>query len=178
MSRSRPYLSSPNLRSSSALSMSEPMTAESMSPGIMVIAGMRSPKDCFLTNMYPRVVASANKEGTVYVSLNGKRDDDFADYLYKSTDFGKTWADISANIPGGPINVVREDPKNEKVLYVGTDLGVYISIDEGKSWHVLGSKLPTTFVHDLVVHPRDSILVVATHGRGMWAIDVSSIQKK
>ena len=75
--------------------------------------------------MYPRVVASANKEGTVYVSLNGKRDDDFADYLYKSTDFGKTWADISANIPGGPINVVREDPKNEKVLYVGQTL-VYI----------------------------------------------------
>lgn len=125
-----------------------------------------------------RLTPSAFDKGTIYMSLNGLRDDDFADYLYRSTDYGKTWMDISANIPCGPINVIREDPKNEKVLYVGTDLGVYVTTDGGATWHVLGSELPTTFVHDLVVHPHDNIMVIATHGRGMWAIDVSSIQKK
>jgi len=124
-----------------------------------------------------RVVASAFDEATVYLSLNGKRDDDFADYLYKSIDYGQTWTDISNNIPCGPINVVIEDPKNENVLYVGTDLGVYVTIDGGKSWHVLANNIPTTFVHDLAVHPRDNVLVAATHGRGMYVIDdISPIQ--
>jgi len=124
-----------------------------------------------------RVVASKYDEGTVYLSLNGKRDDDFADYLYKSTDYGKIWVDISGNIPCGPINVIREDPKNPKVLYVGTDLGVYVTVDGGATWHVLANNIPTTFVHDLVVHPRDNVLVAATHGWGMYVIDnISSIQ--
>ncbi|MFQ6109731.1 MAG: WD40/YVTN/BNR-like repeat-containing protein, partial [Candidatus Aminicenantales bacterium] len=70
-----------------------------------------------------RIVASAYEEGTVYLALNGKRDDDFAAYLFKSEDCGTTWVDIANNIPCGPINVIREDPKNKKVLYVGTDLG-------------------------------------------------------
>lgn len=124
-----------------------------------------------------RIVASAFDRGTVYLSLNGKRDDDFGSYLYNSTDYGETWMDIASNIPCGPINVVREDPKNEKVLYVGTDISVYVTIDGGQTWHVLGENLPSTYVHDLVVHPRDKILVAATHGRGMWVIDdVSPIQ--
>jgi len=124
-----------------------------------------------------RIVASAYDEGTVYMSQNGKRHDDFAAYLWKSTDYGKTWEDITSNIPCGPINVIREDPKNKNVLYVGTDLGVYVSINGGKSWQVLANNLPTTFVHDLKIHPRDDIIVIATHGRGMWALDVSYIQK-
>jgi len=124
-----------------------------------------------------RIIASAYDKGTVYLSLNGKRDDDFAVYLYKSTDYGQNWIDIKNNIPCGPINVIREDPNNEKVLYVGTDIGVYVTVDGGQTWHVLGGNLPSTFVHDLVVHPRDNVLVAATHGRGLWVIDdVSSIQ--
>jgi photosystem II stability/assembly factor-like uncharacterized protein len=125
-----------------------------------------------------RLTASAYQAGTVFLSLNGMRDDDFTDYLFKSTDYGKTWTDISANIPGGPVNVIREDPKNENVLYAGTDVGVYVTMDAGRSWHVLGGNLPSVYVHDLVVHPRDGILVIATHGRGMWTVDVSSLQKK
>ena len=70
-----------------------------------------------------RVVPSAFDEGTVYVTQNGKRDDDFAAYIYKSTDFGKTFTSIVGNIPGGPVNVIREDPSNPKILYVGTDMG-------------------------------------------------------
>ncbi|MFZ5517988.1 MAG: WD40/YVTN/BNR-like repeat-containing protein [Candidatus Zhuqueibacterota bacterium] len=120
-----------------------------------------------------RIVASAFDEATVYLSQNGKRDDDFAAYLWKSNDYGDTWQDISGNIPCGPINVVREDPHYKNILYVGTDLGAYVSIDGGGTWNILAKNFPTTFVHDLVIHPRDRIAVAATHGRGMYAMDVS-----
>jgi len=123
-----------------------------------------------------RVVASGFDEATVYLSQNGKRDDDFAAYLWRSGDYGNNWEDITGNLPCGPINVIREDPKNRNVLYVGTDLGVYVSIDGGKSWQVLANNFPTTFVHDLVIHPREDILLAATHGRGMWAMDVRYLQ--
>ena len=124
-----------------------------------------------------RIVASEYDESTVYVSLNGYRDDDFAAYLYMSTDYGKTWTEIKNNIPCGPINVVKEDPKIENILYVGTDLGVYVSIDKGKTWNTLHNNIPTTFVHDVIVHPRDNILVAGTHGRGVFTMDVNILQK-
>ena len=125
-----------------------------------------------------RLIASRYDKATVYVTLNGRRDDDFADYIYKSIDWGKTWIDISGNMPGGPVNVIREDPKNENILYVGTDLEVYVTTDGGKMWHVVGDNLPTCLVWDLIIHPRDSTLVIATNGRGMYAIDdVSLIQE-
>jgi photosystem II stability/assembly factor-like uncharacterized protein len=123
-----------------------------------------------------RVEASRAAEGTVYLAQNGKRHDDFTPYLWKSTDHGANWTSIVANIPSGPINVVREDPKDPNILYVGTDLGVYATTDGGARWEALAKDLPTTFVHDLVVHPRDGILVAATHGRGMFALDVEPIR--
>jgi photosystem II stability/assembly factor-like uncharacterized protein len=123
-----------------------------------------------------QIEASRHTDGTVYMSQNGKRNDDFSPYLWKSIDFGKTWKSIVNNIPSGPINVVREDPKNKSVLYVGTDLGVYVSNDAGETWHVLANQLPTTFVSDLVIHPRDDMMIISTHGRGMWAMDVRTIQ--
>ncbi len=125
-----------------------------------------------------RIVASAFDLGTVYMTQNGKRDDDFAAYVWKSTDYGKTWVDISGNIPFGPVNVIREDLVDRNVLYVGTDLSVYVSKDGGKNWDVLGGNLPSTYVHDLIIHPRDNIIVIATHGRGMWAIDANPINEK
>ena len=124
-----------------------------------------------------RAAASAFDEGTAYLSQNGKRDNDFQVYLYKTTDYGESWVDISDGIPGGPINVVKEDPKDPNILYVGTDLGVYVSTDGGGSWDVLANGIPNTFVHDLIVHPRDDIMVVATHGRGMYALDASKIRE-
>ena len=123
-----------------------------------------------------RLAASAFDEGTVYMSQNGKRDDDFAAYLWKSTDYGKTWKDIKGNIPCGPVNVIREDPKNPNLLYIGTDLGVYVTLDGGGWWHTLHGDMPTTFVHDLYIHPREDILVAGTHGRGVWAVDVRPLQ--
>ncbi len=124
-----------------------------------------------------RMVASAFDLGTVYLAQNGKREDDFRPYLYVSNDFGDTWQDISDGIPSGPINVVREDPKNRDVLYVGTDIGSYVSLDRGHSWHVLANGLPSTFVSDMKIHPREDILVASTHGRGMYALDVRELQQ-
>lgn len=124
-----------------------------------------------------RIVASKYHKSTVYCAQNGKRDDDFTAYLWKSKNYSKTWEDISNNIPCGPINVIREDPKNENVLYAGTDLGVYVSIDGGGTWNTLTKDFPTTFVHDLVIHPCEDLMIAATHGRGMYALDVRPIQK-
>jgi photosystem II stability/assembly factor-like uncharacterized protein len=115
---------------------------------------------------------------TIYMTQNGKRDDDFTPYVWKSTDFGKTWTDISKGIPIGPVNVIREDPVNKDILYVGTDLAVYVTADGAKTWQVLGANLPTTYVHNLIVHPRDNMVVIATHGRGMWVLDANGINNK
>lgn len=124
-----------------------------------------------------RITASKYDMGTVYITQTGRRDDDFQVYIWRSTDFGNTWEDISANIPVGPVNVIREDPKDENILYVGTDAGVYISTDSGEAYSILGD-LPFAYVHDLKIHPRDNMIIVATHGRGMWVLDADSINKK
>jgi len=118
-----------------------------------------------------KIVASKYDPATVYITLVGRHDDDFNPYIFKSADYGKTWMSIAGDIPGGPVNVVREDPITKDVLYAGTDTGIYVSIDGGKTWNVLGTGLPTTYVWDIAVHPRDNGLVIATNGRGMWIID-------
>ncbi|MBE3131073.1 MAG: hypothetical protein IMZ54_10215, partial [Acidobacteria bacterium] len=118
-----------------------------------------------------KVVASKYDPATVYVTLVGRHDDDFNPYIFKSADYGKTWVSIAAGIPGGPVNVVREDPKKKDILYAGTDTGVYVSQDAGKTWNVLGGGLPTSYVWDIAIHPRDNAMVIATNGRGMWIID-------
>jgi len=123
------------------------------------------------------IVASKYDSATVYLAQNGKREDDFAPYVWVSTDHGRSWRDLAAGIPIGPVNVVKEDPKNPNVLYVGTDISVYVSTDRGASWSALSSELPSTFVSDMIVHPRDDIAVISTHGRGMYAVDVRPIQR-
>ena len=123
------------------------------------------------------LVASQYDEATVFMAQNGKRDDDFAPYLWKSTDYGEHWTSIVNNLPSGPVNVIKEDPTNPDILYVGTDLGMYVSLNGGAEWHSLpGGDLPSSFYQDLVVHPEEDILVAATHGRGLWALDVRPIQ--
>lgn len=123
------------------------------------------------------IVASQYDENTVYLVQNGKRDDDFAPYVWKSTDYGKTWVSIVNNLTSGPVNVIKEDPKNRNVLYLGTDQGAFASLDGGRSWQALPTGMPTAYVHDLAVQPREDILVAATHGRGMYAMDIRPIQK-
>ena len=123
-----------------------------------------------------RTVASEHDIGTVYLSMSGYRQDDFNPYLFRSVDFGANWVSIAGNLPDEPVNVVREDPKRSNILYVGTDAGVYVSFDRGTSWVSLCADLPTTPVQDLVIHPREDELIIATHGRSMFLLDVRPLQ--
>jgi hypothetical protein len=123
-----------------------------------------------------RVEASRHERDVAYVSLNGYRDDDITSYLFRTEDLGATWKYISEGLPDEPVNVVREDPVNPDVLYVGTDRSVYVSLDQGANWQSLAAGLPNVPVHDLVVHPRDRELVAGTHGRSVWVIDVLPVQ--
>jgi photosystem II stability/assembly factor-like uncharacterized protein len=122
-----------------------------------------------------RVVPSQHAEGTVYVTQRGREDDDFAPYVYKSSDYGRTFTSIVNNLPAGCVNVVREDPTDPNILYAGTDLGAFVSVDGGRQWQVLGSKLPSVQVSDLQYQPRDNVIVIATYGRGMWALDAARL---
>ena len=131
------------------------------------------PKDLWVS----RVAASKHKKERVYVSLNGYRWDDFTPYIYKSDDYGKTWESISSNIPNSPVNVVVEDPENENLLFAGTDNGLYASFNQGKSWELLQNGMPNVAVHDLVVQPKAKHLVVGTHGRSIYKVDISALQK-
>ncbi len=125
-----------------------------------------------------KVLASQYVEGTVYLAQQGRYDDDFGVYLFKSTDYGKTWTSLAGNLPAGPMNMIREDPVNPDVLYTCNDFGVYVSTNGGRRWEVLGGNLPSVNVMDLIVHPRDHVLVAATHGRGVWVIDVSRFEQR
>jgi photosystem II stability/assembly factor-like uncharacterized protein len=125
-----------------------------------------------------KVVASQHDEATVYVAQQGRYDEDFAARMYKSTDYGKTFKSIAGNIPGGPINMIREDPVNPNVLYAANDFGVYVTTNGGTRWDVLGGNLPSVAVMDFIVDPRDRMMVIGTHGRGVYAIDVSKIGTK
>jgi photosystem II stability/assembly factor-like uncharacterized protein len=124
-----------------------------------------------------RVQASAFAEGRVYLTLNGYRWDDFTAYVYVSEDYGRNWKPIGKNLPPEPVNVIKEDPKNENILYVGTDNGLYISLDRGASFIYMDNNLPAVAVHDVVVHPRENELIVGTHGRSLYLADVSQIQQ-
>lgn len=124
-----------------------------------------------------RVVASARDPNTFYVSLTGYREDDFRPYVFLSPDRGKTWDRLAGNLPDEPVNVIREDPKNAGLLYVGTELGVYVSLDGGRSWQSLGATLPTAAVHDLTVHPQADEIIIGTHGLSAFVMDARPIQQ-
>jgi photosystem II stability/assembly factor-like uncharacterized protein len=119
-----------------------------------------------------RVEASRFDAGTCYLTFDGHRSDDFKTYVFKTTDYGKTWTNITGNLPGDqPAYVIREDLKNKDLLFLGTEYGVFFSRDGGKAWTSLSLNLPVVPVHDLLIHPRDNDLIAATHGRGIWIMD-------
>src|SRR5437016_6602426 len=116
------------------------------------------------------IEASPHDAGTVYVAVERHRLDDSAPYIFKTSDFGKTWTSIVSGIPAGAyVHAVREDPKRKGLLYAGTERGTYVSFDDGANWQSLQLNLPVSPVNDLVVHDRD--LVAATHGRSFWVLD-------
>jgi photosystem II stability/assembly factor-like uncharacterized protein len=124
-----------------------------------------------------RVIASNFDEGTVYASQNGYRDDEFSAYLFRSTDYGRTWRSLASGLPAEPINTVREDPRAKHLLYVGTDSGVFVSLDRGATWSALAGGLPRVAVHDVAVQPREGDLVVATHGRSVYVAEAAPLRK-
>jgi len=119
-----------------------------------------------------RLLASKYDPATVYITLSDRREDNIKPHIYRSTDYGNTWTSIVTDLPAAPVNVIREDPKNDRILYCGTDMGVYVSRDKGRSWQSIQANLPASVsVNDLFIHPRDLTLVIATYGRGIWALD-------
>ena len=131
------------------------------------------PKDLWVS----RVIASQHEEGRVYATLNGYRWDDFKPYVYVSDNYGATWKSISSNLPASPVNVIKEDPVNENILYLGTDNGAYVSFDSGVHWDVFSHGLPKVAFHDLVVHPKANDLVLGTHGRSIYIAGISLLQE-
>lgn len=123
-----------------------------------------------------RVIASQHKKECVYVTLNGYRWDDFGVYVYRSEDYGKTWSSISGNLPLSPVNVIKEDPENENVLYLGTDNGAYVSFDKGASWEAFSNGLPNVAVHDLVIQAKAKDLLLGTHGRSIYKTNIEALQ--
>ncbi len=125
-----------------------------------------------------RIVASKHKKERVYLTLNGYRWDHFDAYVYVSEDFGNQWTRIATDLPLEPVNVIREDPKNPDLLYFGTDNGLYLSQDGGKTVLCLNNAtLPNVAVHDLVIHPKANEIVVGTHGRSIYIADVQHLQQ-
>ncbi len=134
----------------------------------------RLPQDFWVS----RIVFSSHKKERIYVALNGYRWDNMSALIYVTEDDGKTWTRISTSLPQSPVNVVREDPTDENILYTGTDDGLYVTLDRGKTWEVLGgSDFPGVPVHDLVIQEREKDLIVGTHGRSIWIGDLEAIEQ-
>lgn len=131
------------------------------------------PKDLWVS----RVAASTHKNERVYVTLNGYRWDDFTPYVYVSDDYGQSWRSIAPGFKTLSVNVLTEDNINPDILYLGTDNGVYISFDQGKDWQTFHKGLPPVAVHDMVIQTEARDLVVGTHGRSVYKVNLKSIQQ-
>jgi len=123
------------------------------------------------------VEPSRTNANTAYVAFERHMFDDFKPYIFKTTDGGKSWTSIAGNLPAKAyVQIVREDPKNTNLLYAGTEIGLFASYDGGKNWIPLNLKnLPNVAVHDIVVHPRENDLILATHGRSLWIFDDATV---
>ena len=124
-----------------------------------------------------QIFASQHKESRVYISINGYRNDHFNPYIFVSEDYGNNWKQIGKDLPLEAVNVVKEDPGNENIIYTGTDHGVYVSIDRGENFMAFAKGLPDAPVHDLAIHPEESDLILGTHGRSIYIADISGVQK-
>lgn len=124
-----------------------------------------------------RVVLSTHQRNRMYVSLNGYRNDHFTPYVFCSDDLGRTWRSVANNLPLECVNVLREDSKHDQMLYAGTDHGLYVTTNGGAAWFAMTSELPALAIHDLVIQEREEDLVVGTHGRSIWIIDLEHIRE-
>jgi photosystem II stability/assembly factor-like uncharacterized protein len=138
------------------------------------LASAGGPADFYVT----RVFASPHKEATAFVTKAGWHRDVYAPFVFRTDDYGETWTALSAGLPEGTVYAFAQDRKNADLLFVGTEMGVFATLDGGKSWIPFGSGLPpSALVHDLLIHPRENDLVVATHGRGLFVADIAPLQE-
>lgn len=124
-----------------------------------------------------RIIASQHKKNRVYATLNGYRSDNFKPYTYISEDMGNTWKSIANDLPNYPINVIKEDPTDENILYLGTDNEVYVSFDKGQHWQVFSNGIPKVAVHDIVIQAREKDLIIGTHGRSLYKANITNLQQ-
>ncbi|MFT5753903.1 MAG: photosystem II stability/assembly factor-like uncharacterized protein [Flavobacterium sp.] len=122
-----------------------------------------------------RIIASQHKKERVYATLNGYRNDDFTSYVYVSDDYGTTWTNISKGLTNA-VNVIIEDSEKENVLYVGTDNALFISMDKGTSWQDFSAEMPNVAVHDLKIQSKAKDLIVGTHGRSIYKVNLEKVQ--
>jgi photosystem II stability/assembly factor-like uncharacterized protein len=122
-----------------------------------------------------RIVSSSASRGTAYVVFDQHRSGDFAPYIMRTTDFGKTWKPVTSGLPrDASVRSITEYPGKAHVLFAGTERALFVSTDSGARWSRIAANLPTTRYDDMLVHPRTKDLVLATHGRSIWVLDDAS----
>jgi photosystem II stability/assembly factor-like uncharacterized protein len=130
------------------------------------------PENLWVSSIYP----SNHDQEKIYCTLNGYREDDFNSYVFKSTDLGQNWESISSQLPSEAVNKIIEDPEVPGLLFVGTDHGTYCSMDEGSSWSLF-SRIPNVSSYDLAIQPREGDLLIGTHGRSAYKLNIKKIRK-
>jgi photosystem II stability/assembly factor-like uncharacterized protein len=124
------------------------------------------------TSWFAGIEASRHADATAYVVVDNHRSNDFGNYAFRTTDFGRTWTSIVGDLPADRVaRTIREDPRRPDLLYLGTEFGLWISPNAGANWIELKNNMPTLAFNDLAIHPRDNDLVLASHGRGIWILD-------
>lgn len=137
------------------------------------VAAAGGSENAWVTRVYP----SKFDAGTAYVTKSRRRQDDFRPYVLRTTDFGKSWTMLTNGLsPRAAANVIIEDNANPDVLFLGTDVGLFVSFDKAKHWEPFKANVPPAPVHDLLVHPRENDLIVGTFGRGIWVANVSPLR--
>lgn len=126
------------------------------------------PKGTYVSEVAPSRFAA----GTVYATFDGHRSGDFGTYVYTSTDFGGSWRSIVSDLPKAEVaRTISEDLVNADVLYLGTETGLFVSLDRGRHWARVRANLPTVPVYEITLHPKENAMLLATHGRGIWILD-------
>jgi photosystem II stability/assembly factor-like uncharacterized protein len=131
------------------------------------------PQDRWISSITP----SRFEEGVVYISLNGYRYDEFTTMIYKSKDYGKTWTSIKGNLPDESTNILIEDHINPSILYLGTDHGLYVTMDGGSNWNLFQGEIPNVAIYDMVIQERENHLIVGSHGRSVYVIELKPIHE-
>lgn len=122
-----------------------------------------------------RVAVNPIDEKIVYVTYSGLRWAESQPHVFRSEDFGNSWNEINNGLPDAPVNAFEIDRINPKILYLGNDVGAFISYDEGNNWEILGNNLPIVVVNDMKIHPTENYLAIGTHGRGIYKLDLNNV---